>query len=671
MVSNEEIKQQLKASRSIKNNHDKTIKTLNVSICSCGKKNPADASFCQECGKKLEDFKIHQQHLTPNTYKNKICPVCRTETPSYGNFCSECGNEFQTDLKSTVEDDINSSKLVKKVGMSFINVTEVPKLVNEKRGKAKYLIEGSSLFAEETAINFYENHGYSALWTENHYWWFLMALLFWEEIFARIKGAVVVSINGKLIELNPNQPEYDQYNFMELSGLPNDFFKPEFYQRRKQIIASKFNLLRTADLKKIISDSYKVNYGKICRPIENWDGYTLEELLIPIERMDKSALLEILQRLISNFSENRMGLPDLIVYDDKNLFFSEVKSENDRVSGKQREWHQFLTKRKIGVEIFLINHSEKKLKNIKSSYDSFLDKMGNEILTGEEIEVDDDIQESINYAFIIFLERANGHEIGSDFPQYFKYEYNADTDLLLKKALQNNYLTKSDPLYNVERSKVNEIKIVLKKHNLKVSGNKKDLIERIYTNLTEDVIKNEFLGSYYILTEKGKKLVKENDHIIYYHNSKNLREISLNKYHNLLKDTTDNTLKYNTAIKLLKENALIERKKGNWGLYRNSLSSIAKVYEDKNENVFALNYYLKVCILDLSGLSNGNRYSPQSIFLAPGILSIIKKLMKKLELDDDNIKNPYYTCFKDLNLPKNKFSKEESFNMLIKEMNGL
>jgi len=57
--------------------------------------------------------------------------------------------------------------------------------------------------------------------------------------------------------------------------------------------------------------------------------------------MNKTMLLGILERLISNFAENRSGLPDLIVYNNNELFFSEVKSERDRVSDKQMSWHLF------------------------------------------------------------------------------------------------------------------------------------------------------------------------------------------------------------------------------------------------------------------------------------------------------------------------------------------
>ncbi len=34
--------------------------------------------------------------------------------------------------------------------------------------------------------------------------------------------------------------------------------------------------------------------------------------------------------------------------------------------------------------------------------------------------------------YIIYLRSVDGHNIGDDFPKYFKYEYMTDTDLLLK-----------------------------------------------------------------------------------------------------------------------------------------------------------------------------------------------------------------------------------------------
>lgn len=296
--------------------------------------------------------------ISENVNLNKIlkCPYCGMKTPEDGNFCQECGKSLKNKLRPSItnnkiKNNLTAPKTDEKPGIFFVNF-EVKKEENLKRGKSKYFFEGNSLFAEEVAIRYYENLGYNASWTENYYWWFLMALLFWDEIFAPIPGV----FNG--FELNSR-----------MNDMPMDFFKPDFYQKRKNLLNNKIMRLKDANLESEVSKSYNQNFGKCCRPIEDWNRYTLNELLIPTKVMDKNAFLGILTRLISNFGAKRSGLPDLIIFNDSELFFSEVKSEKDRVSDNQREWHGFLVeKMNLRVDLFLINHSERKIKNVKSSY---------------------------------------------------------------------------------------------------------------------------------------------------------------------------------------------------------------------------------------------------------------------------------------------------------------
>jgi len=282
---------------------------------------------------------------------------------------------------------------------------------------------------------------------------------------------------------------------------------------------------------------------------------------------------------------------------------------------------------------------------------------------------DNDLNNLTNYAYVIFLEKADGSPEDSVFPKFFEYEYKADTDELLKKALINNHLTISEPSIKVENAKVTEIKKILKKHNLKVSGRKIELIERVITNLTDEEINADFPNSYFVLTDEGRNIVRKNDHILYYHKAKYLRIIPLEKYHDLLKDNEDPNLKYHIALELLEGYGLKERKEGNWGLYRNSIHSKAEVYEDIGEKTFALEYYFKVCILDLSGLNNGNQYWPNLISLAPGITVKIEQINSKLHLSLGDLQKIYFKCYNDLNLPKAFLPKEQSFEELIKQIN--
>lgn len=253
--------------------------------------------------------------------------------------------------------------------ISYKNI-ELKKVGNQQKGKVKYTIKRSEYFAEEAAINHYESLGYKALWTENIYWWTVMSLFFWDVIFAKTIGAVSVIIGGVQTELDPGDEKFEQLfnQTIQINGMPTDFFTSEFYERRKSIINNKIKELQHSNLEQNISESYKKNYGKNCRPIEDWDKYNIDELLISVQRIEKEKLIKIFERLITNFKDNRSGLPDLIVYNDRDFFFSEVKSEKDRISEKQSDWNSFLsTSLGFKVEIFLINHTEAQIEKIKAT----------------------------------------------------------------------------------------------------------------------------------------------------------------------------------------------------------------------------------------------------------------------------------------------------------------
>ena len=46
----------------------------------CNALNPADARFCSNCGKRLDD--------------KKTCPNCQAENAADAKFCSDCGNKL-------------------------------------------------------------------------------------------------------------------------------------------------------------------------------------------------------------------------------------------------------------------------------------------------------------------------------------------------------------------------------------------------------------------------------------------------------------------------------------------------------------------------------------------------------------------------------------------------
>lgn len=213
--------------------------------------------------------------------------------------------------------------------------------VNNTKGKSRYVFNGEKFFVEELAQKIYKKEGFDSLWSENDYWWTIFALLFWDIIFAKLDGVWFPNFGGF-----PGQYQ----------DMPKDFFSEEFYERRKSLFDNKIKELINLDMGQCLQNSYKKNYKKPCRPIDNWDKFSIEELLIAVEKIESNKLLKMLERLAKDFNNNRAGLPDLFVYSEKECFFAEVKSEKDRVSEKQNIWHSFLSKElDLRVEIFMVN----------------------------------------------------------------------------------------------------------------------------------------------------------------------------------------------------------------------------------------------------------------------------------------------------------------------------
>ena len=60
---------------------------------SCNRDNPADASFCEECGAKLE----------------LICPACKASVSPGARFCKKCGTAIGP-IKAAASTTVSSAK---------------------------------------------------------------------------------------------------------------------------------------------------------------------------------------------------------------------------------------------------------------------------------------------------------------------------------------------------------------------------------------------------------------------------------------------------------------------------------------------------------------------------------------------------------------------------------
>lgn len=101
---------------------------------------------------------------------------------------------------------------------------------------------------------------------------------------------------------------------------------------------------------------------------------------------------------------------------------------------------------------------------------------------------------------------------------------------------------------------------------------------------------------------------------------------------------------------LLNNELLLNAQNGNWGFYRNTKFAMAKILAKEERHKDALLMYLEVYYLDLNGPNNtgGLKYYKMSPFstdlavLAPGVVKLVIKLIKLLNLDELEVKKLFY-----------------------------
>ena len=75
--------------------------------------------------------------------------------------------------------------------------------------KAEYIIDGNLFKTEQAAAHHFESQGYETIQSENFYWWYIAALLFWDVIFSKVEGAVALMEDGVQ---TAQHPQHDQNN---------------------------------------------------------------------------------------------------------------------------------------------------------------------------------------------------------------------------------------------------------------------------------------------------------------------------------------------------------------------------------------------------------------------------------------------------------------------------
>nr|DAQ91277.1 MAG TPA: VRR-NUC domain protein [Caudoviricetes sp.] len=154
--------------------------------------------------------------------------------------------------------------------------------------------------------------------------------------------------------------------------MPFDLFTDVFLKNREEIIAYKMQQILENDAEKILEENYNLakkqsfkNNNRIFRMLErDIDRFKIEDLKLIFKYYNIEDIVRVFLFYINNIAQNRSGFPDLMIFNENELKFIEVKGPNDTIKEHQIEKIMLLNQNNIKSEILTINHTERKLNNL-------------------------------------------------------------------------------------------------------------------------------------------------------------------------------------------------------------------------------------------------------------------------------------------------------------------
>lgn len=230
------------------------------------------------------------------------------------------------------------------------------------------------------------------------------------------------------------------------------------------------------------------------------------------------------------------------------------------------------------------------------------------------------------------------------------------------------------------KSKVVDIKESLKKKNLKVTGKKEILADRLIESVSEEELNIEFPIRPYKRTELGEQIIKKYEWIPFIHRN-NYQDLDIWNLTELVQQPP--YLPYRDKIwGYLNKKSMEHFANNNFGLYRNTKFEMSEFVVQESKYDIAFDILCEVIAFDLNGADNGFKMDFLSIYydyyfpyqnsiktLAPGIVSRIKEYADILGWNESELKEHLINRFTKIHVPLRLFTNEECVEIVFAELN--
>jgi len=189
---------------------------------------------------------------------------------------------------------------------------------------------------EDFVLDAVQKQGYEGFFTENIFWWQMMAILYWDAI---------------LKPFHDNKPFYDR------NDLPPEILQPVEWNKKSKFVTNYSEILIKLGLSNKLQEHLIKRWELPIQHNVRWfidSPYRLSNYLFALDNLRTQQIIALVGRLAVNYSLIRNGLPDLFVVSTKETKFIEVKQKDEKISSVQKDWHIFLESNGIRVEVWRV-----------------------------------------------------------------------------------------------------------------------------------------------------------------------------------------------------------------------------------------------------------------------------------------------------------------------------
>lgn len=281
---------------------------------------------------------------------------------------------------------------------------------------------------------------------------------------------------------------------------------------------------------------------------------------------------------------------------------------------------------------------------------------------------------------ILMLSYAPKYSVGEkSFQGFWWNSYGVkNPESVLESLRSRGFLAIGNVETTINNLKGTEIKELLKSHNLKSSGAKAELINRVIAEIPTSELEKLYPTRYYVLTDIGQEIVKKEPCVLYIHQNpvEGLDIFSLSKLVH-----TQPYMPYRDKIWEHLNNISIQyASRGDFGIYRNCRFRMATFLEEERKTKSALALMSEVLFYDANNMMNGfnpqfadiylKRIDPELTCIPPGIISAVQDYQKQLNMTDEQLFDFIKQSMSGIQNGLAPFTPDEAFEIVKAKMTG-